>query len=431
MSVAHDSPLTLRMKPATLTTVAAAILIGTAGFIAGRVSSPAHSGNSSGTDHNQKYGSGIHESEVANADGASTSRYAKRREQTRILRTPERPDPLERLSTIMRSEDPLERGRLLLDHINRLGIGDFESAVAHFRSLGITESRMGEYAQLLAAWAKADPVAALAYAEKNTRSGFATNTILTSWAINDPESAIRWAESKHEGDEANPYYAGIIRALAATDPERAQQLLTSMPKSVERGEALDAMMPHVLSQGAEATREWIANLADDSLRNGAMLRSAEQLATIDPSGTAAWLMENPGEASQRRMDDVYRVWARTNADEAIQSFTTMPAGEARSNALRGVVNALAADNPQSAVAMLDQYPDDVTDRAVQNVVWHSFGSDPSLAVSQISRMTDERDRNRTYQRMLQAWQERDPAAARQWLQTHTLPAPVLQALQPR
>lgn len=415
------------MKPTAITSIAAFILIGAGGFLAGRISSPGHSANAADTitASNTRSSDAIDSSGASNARSGQLSRYAKRREKEHSLPSVE---PLERLSSIMRSEDALERGRSLLDYLSRLGVGDFEAAVAHFRSLGITESRMGEYAQLLAAWAKVDPVAALAYAQKNTRSGFATNTILTSWAVIDPESAIRWAESNHNGEGANPYLSGIIRALAATDPQRAQQLLVSMPKSVERGEALDAMIPHVLSQGVDATRAWIDALADDSLRNGAMMRSAEQLAETDPAGTAAWLIANPSEATQRRMDDVYRVWARANPNEAIQSFTAMPAGEARGNALRGVVNALAVDNPQTAVAMLDQYPNDVTDRAVQNVVWHSFGSDPSLAISQISRITNEGDRNRTYQRMISSWHERDPAAAKQWMQSNPLPQSVVENL---
>lgn len=416
------------MKAPTLTSAAACILIGVGGFIAGRISSPHHPENQQ--DERNRNAAGSHESFDAPADSSNPnpkrpSRYASRRDQERSSLKPE---PLDRLSSILRSEDPLERSRDLLAYISRLGPGDFESAIAHFRSLGITENRLGEYAQLLSAWAKVDPLGALAYAKANTRSPFATNTILTAWAVSNPEAAIQWAKANHEGAGANPYYAGIIRALAATDPIRAEQLLTSMPRSIERGEALDAIMPHILSQGAEATRAWIASLTDDSLRNGAMMRSAEQLAASDPAGTAAWLIANPSEATQRRMDDVYRVWARQNPQEAIAAFGLMPAGENRSNALRGIVNSMAIQDPNAAVAMLDQYPNDVTDRAVQSIVWHSFGSDPALAVSQISRIADPQERNRTYERMLQEWQERDPSAAQQWMKTNPLPQEVLNEL---
>jgi hypothetical protein len=271
----------------------------------------------------------------------------------------------------------------------------------------------------------------LAYAGENTRGGFAANTILATWATVDPEAAIRWAESNHEGEDANPYFAGIIRSLAATDPARATALLTGMPRSTERGEALDAMLPHLLGQGSDVTREWISNITDESLRSGAMLRAAEQLAATDPAGTAAWLMENPGEASQRRMDDVYGVWARQDQQAAINSFTALPSGEERSNALRGVVSTVAREDPNAAISMMERYPNDVTDRVVQNFVWHSFRNDPMVAVSQISRIADERERDQTYGRTISYWMREDSDAANAWLQSNPLPPKVQEEIDRR
>jgi hypothetical protein len=336
-----------------------------------------------------------------------------------------------RLESIVRGENPLERNRALLAFLDQLAPGDFEEAVGHFRSLGITENRMGEYSLLLTAWAQADPLTALAYAEKNTRGGFAQDTILTSWAATDPDAAIRWAQSQYDGDGANPFMPGIIRGMVETNPARATELLTSMPRSGERGKGLDYMLPHLLQQGPDATRAWIATITDESLKDGAMLRAAGQMAVIDPAGTADWLVANPSEASQRRMDDVYSAWAKSDRQAALNSFIALPAGEIRSNALRGVVSSVAAENPQAAVSMMNQYPNDVNDRVVQNFVWHSFRSDPSTAADQIARMTDERQRDRMYQRTLGAWIDRDPASAQTWIQSNTLPEAVQADLQRR
>lgn len=274
-------------------------------------------------------------------------------------------------------------------------------------------------------------MAALTYAKENTGNQFATNTILTAWATADPEAAIRWAETNHEGEGANPFMAGIIRSLAATDPSRATQLLTSMPRSQERGEALDAMLPHLLKQGAAATRSWIESITDESLRNGAMMRAAEQLAATDPAGTAAWLLANPSEATQRRMDDVYSAWAQKDEKAALSSLAALPSGENRSNALRGLVSSVAVNDPKAAVSMMDRFPGDVNDRVVQNFVWHSFGNDPSVAVNQIARISNERDRDQMYRRTIDAWLERDAAAATAWMKTNPLPPAVQQYLNRR
>lgn len=329
-----------------------------------------------------------------------------------------------RLEAIVRGENPLERNRALLAFLDQLAPGDFEEAVGHFRSLGITEDRMGEYSLLLTAWAQADPLTALAYAEKNTRGGFAQDTILTSWAATDPDAAIRWAQSKYEGDGANPFMPGIIRGMVETNPARATELLTSMPRSEERGKALDYLLPHLLQKGPDATRDWIATLTDEALKNGAMLRTAGQMAMTDPAGTAEWLLANPSDATRRRMDDVYSAWAKNDKQAALNSFSALPAGELRSNALRGVVSSVAAENPKAAVLMMDQYPNDVNDRVVQHFIWHSFDSDPSTAAGQIARITNEGQRDRMYQRALGAWIDRDPTSAQAWIQSHVLPEAV-------
>lgn len=328
---------------------------------------------------------------------------------------------LTKLESIVRGENPLERNRALLAFLDSLGPSDFEEAVAHFRSLGITESRTGEYALLLTAWAQADPLAALTYAEKNTTSGFAQDTILTSWATTDPEAAIRWAKSNHTGDEPNPYLPGIIRGIAQSDPARATELLAGMPRSKERGDGLDFILPHLLGQGADATHRWISALTDDSLRNGAIMRTAETLATTDPAGTASWLLANPGEAAQRRMDDVYSTWADRDRQAALASFGKLPAGEIRSNALRGIIRTVAGGDPKAALSLMDRYPNDVNDRMVQNFVWHSSGSDPATAASQIARIGDEQQRNQMYRRMLGNWLENDAPSAQAWMASHPIP----------
>ena len=139
------------------------------------------------------------------------------------------------------------------------------------------------------------------------------------------------------------------------------------------------------------------------------------LAATDPAGTVSWLLANPGEAAQRRIDDIYSAWSKKDEQAAWNSFNTLPAGEARSNALRGMITSTAAQNPQAAFSLMDRYPNDVNDRLVQNFVWHSFGNDPATAVAAIARIGDQNQRDQMYRRTLDAWQKDDPAAAEAWL----------------
>lgn len=420
------------MKPPTLAIIGL-LVAGAGGFYAGRLSTPVQET----ADSSPPIASPRAQREAANSsrrtEGATTLPNTPRSlaEQRRARIAGAGSATASRLDSIVRSEDALDRYRLMLAFIDGLSPDDFEAAVRDFRNMGMTEQRMGEYSMLLSAWAKVDPTGALAFARENTSNPFASETILATWASNDPEAAIRWAEENHKDEGANPLLIGIIRALASSDPQRATQLLTSMPRSPQRGAALDSFLPALLAQGDAATRDWISSLQDDSLRNGAMMRVAEKLAATDPQGTIAWLIENPSEATQRRMDDVFRTWASKDQSAAMSAYLAMPAGENRSNALRGLVFNAAGIDPQQAVALMDQYSADVSARTVRHFAWRTFNSNPELAVNQIARVQNQEYRSWMYRRLVGSWMNRDSAAAAQWLQRNAGDDPVLNNLSQR
>lgn len=416
----------MKLPPAT-TTIAGAIVIGTLGFFIGKLTSPGSHDANETTDTQP----GLLRSSSRASDSDGHSSATSKRNRPDSLRNASATDKLKRLESIVRGENALDRNRALLAYIDQLTPGDFEGAIAKFRGLGITESRFSEYAMLLTAWSQIDPTAALAYAKANTRSGFAATTILSTWAATDPDAAIRWAQANHTGTDANPYLVGIIRTLGATDPTRASELLTGMPRSNERGEALDAMLPHVLAQGPNAARAWISALTDDSLRNGSMMRAADQLAQSDPKGTADWLLANPGEATKRSLDNVLAAWATTDKTAAVAYFEALPKGEERSNALRGVISAISGQDPAAAAVMIDRHAADVTDGALQTFVWHSFGAAPALALNYVGRISDPGSQERTYSHTLDNWLSRDPASAQAWMQQNALPDSVVRHLQER
>lgn len=411
---------------------AACLAIGLGGFVAGKLTS-----GSTGRGEADEL---LERAQQVFSERMSSSRDAgssRRDSASRTSRTAgERPsatmdERLAKMEEIVRGENALDRSRAMLSWIDSLAPSEFEAAVAKFRSLGLTEERMGEYAMLLTAWAEVDPTAALAYTTEKTRGGMATGTVLAAWASRDPESAIAWAEANHEGEEANPYMIGIIRSLAAANPTRATELLQALPFSGERGEALRAMMPHLLKEGPDAAKAWIASLSDERLRDGATARFAEEMAKTDPAATASWLLSNLGEASTRSVDEVFEQWAQTDKEAASASFASLPQGDARTRALRGLVTIEARTDPQAAAKLMNSHPADVDDRMVYHFIWNSFDKAPGVAAGQIALIEDADGRNRMYQRALGSWLEDDQAAAQRWIDSANLPEQVLNSLAKR
>lgn len=336
-----------------------------------------------------------------------------------------------RISDLLESPDAIARAQAWLAFVNALGRDELESVVDAFRDLGLQDSRSSEYGMILTAWAKLDPYAALDYAKANTGGSLARNTILETWASSDPEGAIAWAEANHEGDDANPWMIGVIRGLAPYDPARATELMAAMPYSERRGEAVSAILPRILRDGPEATKSWVASIEDSRLQGGVIRRAAGELAKDDPRGTADWVVSQHPDHAGGVIDNVIGGWLRESEGEALAYYQSLPSGDIRSNALRGITNSMATQDPQAAADFLDRHAADATDRTYNQFVWHSFRGDPALAVSYIDQIQDSGARSSTYRRTLDYWMRQDFDAATRWIDSNPLPDDVAEGVQSR
>lgn len=334
-------------------------------------------------------------------------------------------EPRAALQLAMSAGDPLDRMRQWLSYLDQLGTNDFPGVIAAFREGGVSEEHMAEYTMLLSAWAKLDPLGALQYASDNIKNPFAGQTILATWASKDPDSAIAWAKSHHTGDGANPWMVGVIKGMASSNLDRASTLLAEMPFSRERGDALDAVLPAYLQRSASAARQWIDGLSDDKLREGATMRLAGLTVNEDPTGTADWLLSHPSEATNRRIDDAMMAMWQKDPSSVATYYNQIPEGEARKNALRGWINGVGMEDPKAAVALMDRYKNDLSNRAVEQFVWHSMGKDPTVALNQVQRIDDENQRNQIYRRSLQYWLENNEGEALKWINSNPLPQNVI------
>jgi len=419
------------IKPNHLTLAAAVLTLGIGAFFAGRSSAPSGDNTDAGRHagamlptkslHAGRSGSALSRSHRA---ASRTARRAAAETGSDHSDTPAN----ERMAGILAQVDPLDRTRSWVEFLDRLSADEFNDVIVAFRENGVPKDRMDEYAMLLSAWAKLDPLSALDYASANTASPFARQTILATWSATDPESAIRWAEANHEGDGANPWLVGVIRGIASTDPIRATDLMNSLPYSRERGDALSAMLPTILAMGPEATRNWVSSIPDERLRAGAMDRVVDQIAKTDPQGTIEWMLSNPGRTTDRKVDDVFSQWMKADQGAAIAGYQNLPAGGARSNALRGIVNSMASEDPRAAANFLESHSADANDHVYEQFAWHSFRQDPALAANYIGRIENQHDRDKMYSRALDSWLRIDESAALSWIQSNPLPASVVKRL---
>ncbi len=327
------------------------------------------------------------------------------------------------VTVIAQNDDPIARANDLLELINRLGADDFAQVVSDFRDLGITRERMSEYGILLHAWAKVDPLGALDYAEKNTGTPYARQTVLASWASNDVEGALLWAKGHHEGEGANPWLVGVIRGVASSDPKRATEIMQSLPYSQERGRAIASIVPHIASQGIEKAGLWLDTITDERLRDGSTAYLASALAKTEPLETAAWvasLADSKGKSNALR--EVAEQWAKQDVVSAA-AWTNSLTGANKVNAASEVIGEYAKENPTQATAWLHSLSGEPGyEKVVETYIWNTARNNPAMSLAQVPEIQAPRSQEKYYERILKRWRHRDADAAEAWIDRSNLPA---------
>jgi len=333
---------------------------------------------------------------------------------------------IKRMEGIVRIADPLERHAALLDLLGRLGPNDFAAVAEQYRSMDHYGDSRGEFDLILRSWAKADPLSALAYTEKQSGGGRDSSTILASWAGRDGAAAERWALDHQPAEGANPYLAAVVRGIAATDIGRASELTQSMPFGPERSYAVDSITRALFMQGTDAAMAFPASIEDPALRAGFVASVADRLAAKDPAQAANWLATSTDAESQARAArSVAQALAKDDTASATQWLQKLQP-TAQAEAARGIIPIMSsADIAKTAswastLAGIPGY-----DKVVEEFVWSCDSRAPEQSAAWIQGISDPDQRRHLYYSMLGEWAKRDAAAVKTWVTSNSVPPDVL------
>lgn len=361
------------------------------------------------------------------ADSTSRSKSISAAGETRTLSKHGGKSPTERLGDIVRIADPLERQRSLMELIDTLGPDQFAAVAEQYRQLDHFGETRGEYDLILRSWAKADPLAALDFVGQQGNGHKGTSAILSTWAATDPAAAERWAIDHFKGEGANPYLASVIRGIATTDITSATRLAESMPRSMERGDALLGITDALFMQGIDAAMSYPASIADEALHGGFVSAIAARLAAKNPDQAATWLATmDDGEIQNRAARQVAESLAAQDTSKAAAWVTTLQP-EARAEAACGVIDQMSSKDITGTaqwVSTLAGVPD--YDNVVEQFVWSCNSRAPEQSAAWIQGVSDPDQQRRLYHRMLGEWAQKDPAAVKQWVATNNVPDSVRQ-----
>lgn len=331
----------------------------------------------------------------------------------------------ERLTSIVRMGDPLERQLALMDLLDRLGPGEFAAVAEQFRQMDHYSGSGGEFDLILRSWAKANPLEALEYTTKQLKSGSASAEVLAAWAGKDAAAAESWALANHTGDGPNPYLAAVIRGVAAYDIGHATRLLESLPPGGEQRDGVDSITRALLVQGGDTAMNFPSTIQDPKLRAGFISAIAKRLTAKDPAQAGAWLasMSDANDQNQgaRR---VAQALAQQDPQAAADWLRKLQPA-ARAEAARGVIPKMSEGDITGTaqwVTTLAGIPN--YDRVVEEFVWSCDYRAPEQSAAWIGGIADPRQQARLYHQMLGEWAKRDAGAVKTWVADNQVPESV-------
>ena len=253
----------------------------------------------------------------------------------RTAQTGESDEILKRLRALHREPDLSRQmlGQQLL--IGRLAEIAPERALAEAAALGGTHERAMAETVVMARWAMRDPVAAADYLTENSASFGVldaqqrriTGTVAGAWAESDPNAAAEWALAQPVESRGDALSA-VVRRVAASDPERATEILNRLPEGFERTELVESMV--------------------------------QFLAESDPDAMAAWALRLPGD-SERVVATAQsvRAWSDQNPEAAAQWVSALPAGPVRDAAIASLLTGSSfLQSPETSAAWIEQIGDE-------------------------------------------------------------------------
>ena len=295
-----------------------------------------------------------------------------------------------------------------------------------------SEAGLDEFIATLIAWAATDPAGALEYARQHLdRDGqdAAYRGILAAWATRAPQAAWQWA-CTHDADNAL-HIDPVLTTVGKTNPDLAWKFATEFGQKypATANLAYSSALVGITFAGdyAAATRlieQAKLPAAPDGTDGKYDLASVlvSQWARYEPDRAAAWAQTLPASsiAHERSLVNLSQAWAEVDPRRAVDYATKLPAGAERGMVITQTLTSWLDHDLSAASGWINERPADPDfDNAVYQIATDPrvVDRDPLTALSWANSLTDVVRRQWSIGAILQSWQQRDPAAARRYLES--------------
>lgn len=180
---------------------------------------------------------------------------------------------------------------------------DPETALTYVDRLGGLDHSLGKRT-VMSSWAASDPESASAYYDEQADDfgvfdddqRATAAAIAAEWAEQDLDSAMGWVETLSPEVQGEAYQRIMAQAVLA-DPQRAIELIGTMPDGIDRREMLGTLANQWTHQAPAEAGAWLATL-NESDQLTAMPAIVESWMQTDPMSASKWLAQAPDSAAK-------------------------------------------------------------------------------------------------------------------------------------
>lgn len=232
------------------------------------------------------------------------------------------------LAAVQAEDDADRREAMLAAFAGQIPAADIQQTLGELQNLGQGESDLSRC--LLRRWAAADGRAASAWAEQlpaGSQREDALSGVAIEWADANLKDAAAWARQLPDETERQPVLLAVANEAVRGNPVEALRLAVELPGNNQRDELIRRAAMEWTSQDAAGAVTWAEQIPDETLR-----------ARVLADEAVAWSDSDP-------------VSAATLAAEEI------PAGRVQSDAVTGIVERWAQQQPEQVAAWVEQFPE--------------------------------------------------------------------------
>lgn len=305
------------------------------------------------------------------------------------------------------------------------GLAARDPAAAFREISALTGDRNREtYEAVFRAWAHKDAYAAGAQVALLTDPAArktASKEVARIWGATAPREAMNWVLQLPDKELQQDVARDILTRWAIREPQEAMAHLLTLPVEL-RDEATPSLIEAVAGKNFDDARRFAEQLPAGNAREEALSKIAERWAARDPAAAADYARTlAPGKSRDAALGSIARFWANKEPVAAAQWIAQLPAGDGRVKATAVLVNGWARKDPKAAATWLERQPAGAgRDAGAAAFAMEVRNVDPAAAMDWAAVVEDTKQRDRVVREVLEAWQRKDRAAAKTWLESTPL-----------